>query len=103
LFGPAELAQFAAELEQVHATLSGSARLADESGQMMVCVTALGSAGRIVVGGEIRSTALLGQERCDDKFCPEFDSQIAIRFDGIATDQTHLPSIVHAIRRMITH
>jgi hypothetical protein len=96
---------FAESLEALHQTLSGSARLCDWDGEVLLCFTALDH-GHIALGGKLHAAVHWTDIRSEDNFIgtPMYGDAagIKITFEGLLLDQSYLPAIIRDCRRFLS-
>jgi hypothetical protein len=100
------LKHFANELERMHASLNGSARLDDWDCEKLLCLTVIHRGrGQIAIGGRFEAATFWTHIASEDRFVQSTPvrgrSGIVTSFEGFVLDQSFVPPIVSAIRRFL--
>jgi hypothetical protein len=97
-----DLQEFASQLERLHRTVEGRAVFANSEGTLSLTIaSAIPSRGRLAVGGAVEILGV-GESRTDAGLVGVLPyAGLAVRFDGLAWEQSYLPEAIRAIRAFL--
>jgi hypothetical protein len=97
---------FADGLARIHTEMRGSARLNDWDGEAVLCLTVIDRGrGRVAIGGQLIPAVFWTEAASEDGLlAPRLFGTaggIRVAFEGLVTDQSHLPPVIAGLRRFL--